>query len=896
MNLVESEQVLLRVLGPVRVLCAGVEVPLPARQVRRLLAALVAAGGARSRGQLVADLWGEEPPRSADKVLQQYVSKLRRAVPGLPLVTTDTGYALTLGAGCCDARRFEDLVGTGRQALRAKDPVLAASSLRRADALWHGPAYEEFAHEAFAAAEAARLETVRCEALEDRWEADLALGRHATLHSELTALAAAEPLRERLQALAMLAAYRAGEQGAALELFRVAREALVEELGLDPGPALRDLQRRILEQDPTLILPGTPMDSGTLPATTNPLRGRATELSELRALLEQDDVRLLVLTGAGGSGKSRLALEVAHETAGRFAHGSAFVERSPDALEDLSQALRARELLLVLDNLEQLRAGGPLLVELLRRTSGLRLLVTSRVVLHLSGEHVYPVGPLAEDDATALLVERAGVAAAGLTDQQQVLRRLCLQLDRVPLAIELAATRLRSLTPAELLTRLEDRLPSLAGGPRDLPARQQTLQATLDWSLDLLLPDVQAALARLAVFPAGCSLAAAEAVCAVGLDVLCELVDHCLLTRSVGAAGSRFGMLETVRAFAAERLSVLDEREQLLRRHAEHALEVAVSLGLAVDARGGDVRQRHADVAGEACDLRQALDWAVAHDPALGLQIAIALEQYWITTDPREGVRQFERLLAAEAVLPPALHATALRDLGGSVEVSGDWQRAEGIYRRSLALFQALDDEAGALPLLHRLANMHLRRGDLETARVAVEQALAVARAGGHTFLEGDLLGSLSIVNSVSGDADTAYSNQAESLALYRRNGGWAWGEALALSNLVEMALARDDLAAADAHGRECVRASVALGDPISIVMALASSTLVALAGGQTARAGLLWGAVEAEEERAFLGRWVDERGVVAACVAAETCEELEAGRRAGRSMVISEAVAHALA
>ena len=918
MNLVESEQVLLRVLGPVRVLCAGVEVALPARQVRRLLAALVAAGGARSRGQLVADLWGEEPPRSADKVLQQYVSKLRRAVPGLPLVTTDTGYALTLGAGCCDARRFEDLVATGRQALRAKDPALAASSLRRADALWHGPAYEEFAHEAFAAAEAARLETVRCEALEDRWEADLALGRHATLHSELTALAAAEPLRERLQALAMLAAYRAGEQGAALELFRVAREALVEELGLDPGPALRDVQRRILEQDPTLILPGTPMDSGTLPAPTNPLRGRATELSELRALLEQDGVRLLVLTGAGGSGKSRLALEVAHETAGRFAHGSAFVElaalrdpallpqeicrhlgvprRSPDALEDLSQALRARELLLVLDNLEQLRAGGPLLVELLRRTSGLRLLVTSRVVLHLSGEHVYPVGPLAEDDATALLVERAGVAAAGLTDQQQVLRRLCLHLDRLPLAIELAATRLRSLTPAELLTRLEDRLPSLAGGPRDLPARQQTLQATLDWSLDLLLPDVQAALARLAVFPSGCSLAAAEAVCAVGLDVLCELVDHCLLTRSVGVAGSRFGMLETVRAFAAERLSVLDEREQLLRRHAEHALEVAVSLGLAVDARGGDVRQRHADVAGEACDLRQALDWAVAHDPALGLQIAIALEQYWITTDPREGVRQFERLLAAEAVLPPALHATALRDLGGSVEVSGDWQRAEGIYRRSLALFQALDDEAGALPLLHRLANMHLRRGDLETARVAVEQALAVARAGGHTFLEGDLLGSLSIVNSVSGDADTAYSNQAESLALYRRNGGWAWGEALALANLVEMALARDDLAAADAHGRECVRASVALGDPINIVMALAASTLVALARGRATRAGVLWGAVEAEEERAFLGRWVDERGVVAACVAAETGEELEAGRLAGRRMSISEAVAYALA
>ncbi|MCY7373923.1 MAG: AAA family ATPase, partial [Spirochaetaceae bacterium] len=750
-------QVSLRVLGRMRLFSGGSEVPLPARQVRRLMAALAVAGGARSRRQLVTDLWGEAPPRSADKVLQQYVSQLRRAAPALSLTTTDTGYALALAAEAHDARLFEDLVASGRQALRAQDPALAASVLRRADALWSGRAYEEFAHEGFATAEANRLEDLRREALEDRWEAELALGRHATLHAELTASATAEPLRERLQGLAMLAAYRAGEQGAALEVFRRAREALVEELGVDPGPGLRDLQRRVLEQDPSLALTTEPLGTTGLPAALNALRGRATELAELRALLRQDDVRLLVLTGAGGSGKSRLALEVAREAAGAFAHGSAFLELadvrdparlpeelcrrlgvprlSPDALEDLAQALRARELLLVLDNLEQLRAGGAVLVELLRRTSGLRLLVTSRVVLHLSGEHVYPVDPLAEHDAAALLVERAGASVAGLSDQEQVLRRLCLRLDRLPLAIELAATRLRSLTPAELLARLDERLPSLARGARDLPARQQTLQATLEWSHDLLEPVEREALARLAVFPSGCSLASAQAVCDVPLEVLSTLVDHHLLSRSVGGDGSRFGMLETVRAFAAERLALLEDREQLHRRHAERALEVALSLGLAADARGGEVRQRHADVAAEAADLHQALDWAAEHDPVLGLRIAIALEQHWITSDPRDGVRQFERLLTANVVLPPALHATALRDLAGSVEVSGDWPRAEGIYLRSLALFQELDDEAGTLSLRHRLANMHLRRGDLPAARAATEQALSAARAGRHTFL-----------------------------------------------------------------------------------------------------------------------------------------------------------------
>jgi hypothetical protein len=344
---------------------------------------------------------------------------------------------------------------------------------------------------------------------------------------ELQRLMIEQPLRERLHALAMLAFYRCGRQTEALDLYAELRSRLREQLGLEPARELRELQRRILQHDDTLTAAATKEPSAwALPVPPNQLLGREREVEELRSLLLQEDVRLLTLSGAGGSGKTRLALEVAIEVAGAFANGAVFVGLAPlrDAAlvpaaiagalaipqaageppaETLARSLRPRELLLLLDNAEHVRAAAPLFADLLAHAPRLRIVVTSRAVLHLSGEHVYPVQPLGTDAALTLFLERARDADPHFhadAPAEAAIRDICKRLDSLPLAIELAAAHVRALTPPELLARLEPRLPLLAGGPHDLPARQQTLRATLEWSYNLLGADAQRDLRALSVF------------------------------------------------------------------------------------------------------------------------------------------------------------------------------------------------------------------------------------------------------------------------------------------------------------------------------------------------------------------------------------------------------------
>ena len=378
----------IRVLGPLEL--AGTEGPLPlaAPMQRRLLAALVTrAGDTRSADALIDTLWGEAPPASAAKVLQTYVSQLRKTLPqGARIVTRGAGYALELENASLDAGRFERLLDEGRNAVREGNPALGASLLRRALALWRGQAYGEFAYEEFARGEAERLEELRLVAIEERFDAELALGRHAELLPELQSLARERPLRERLQAQTMLALYRCGRQTEALDLYATVHATLRDELGLEPGQELRALQHRILKHDPALAVARVAEESrSVLPAPPNALVGRRDELAELCRLLVREQVRLLVLTGAGGSGKTRLALEAAHETALSFANGAVFVDLAPlrdpelvvgtisralaindvagqEPFDTLVAALRPLELLLVVDNAEHLRAASPLFV------------------------------------------------------------------------------------------------------------------------------------------------------------------------------------------------------------------------------------------------------------------------------------------------------------------------------------------------------------------------------------------------------------------------------------------------------------------------------------------------------------------------------------------------------
>ena len=577
-------------------------IQLPGRKHVRLLAALaVADGHACSMDALTDAVWGETPPPSARKLLQLYVSQLRKVLPEGAIRTSESGYALDVDGSSIDAERFERLAQEAATALAGENPALTASLAERALALWRGPAYADVMFEDFARADAERLEELRLGVIEDRLDAQLRLGRHETVLPDVLALAAQHALRERLQGLAMLTLYRSARQTEALDRYADFRRRLDDELGLEPGPQLRDLQQRILRQDPDLDRPSSSAGPNSpLPAPPNRLVGRASELAQLREILARRDSRLLVLTGAGGSGKTRLALEAAHEAAPSFANGAVIIELAPlhdptlvaatvaQALdvaevtgeaseETLARALADRELLLVLDNAEHLRDAAPLFARLVSLAPRLTVVITSRAVLHVSGEHVFPVAPLPEDDAVELFVLRARLLDPSfeLSDVNEFdVREICRRLDGLPLAIELAAARIRTLTPRAIVKRLGERLALLTSGPRDLPARQQTLRETIDWSVELLSEAERRVFARLAVFPGGATLEAAEAVCGADVDTIAALVNSNVVRRVDVNGEPRFGLLETIREYAADRLHKSGD-EYTVRRHAEWCIALA---------------------------------------------------------------------------------------------------------------------------------------------------------------------------------------------------------------------------------------------------------------------------------------------------------------------------------
>jgi predicted ATPase/DNA-binding SARP family transcriptional activator len=920
----------IRVLGSVEVVGDDGRLPLGAEKQRRLLAALAThTGETRSVDVLIDALWGARPPASAAKLLQVYVSQLRKLLlPAARIRRRGAGYALELDSESLDATRFERLLEEGKGALRAGNPALATSLLRRALALWRGQAYGEFAYEEFARGEAERLDELRLAAVEERIEAELALGLHAELVPELHRLAAEQPLRERLQMQMMRALYRCGRQSEALDVYTGLRARLHDELGLDPGDDLRELQRRILQHDPQLAsaAPAAEMPD-SLPVPPNRLLGRERELQELSGLLVRDDVRLLVLSGAGGSGKTRLALEAARVTASSFANGAAFVTLAPlrdaepvleaiaravgveemarEPLETLAQALRSRELLLVLDNAEQLRAAAPIFVELLARAPRLTLLVTSRAVLHLSGEQVYPVEPLREESARALFLERARDAEPrfrpGIADEEAI-GRICARLDRLPLAIELAASRVRTLTPVELLGRLEARLPLLVGGPRDLPARQQTLRATLSWSVDLLDSHEQRDLSRLTVFAGGCRLEAVEAVCGTTLERLGVLIDHNLLRRSDSRSGSRYSMLETIREFAHERLEASGESTALRRCHAEFFLVTAESANLTqeTEERG----ERRELIIEDVLNFRAALQWAAEKDWELGLAIAVALEGFWNTHSPFEGARWFDALLEPARDAPLELRARALRVHGGVVAIVGDNARAERLFEQSLAAFESIDDKRGVGHLVLRLGASALYRQDLERARRLAADSLAIARDVNDRRTEAFALGLAGEVAYNAGD-HTAALELVKQSSTFAGETGYTWQQARMLRRQADWALKSHNIDEALIAARESLRLASDAHDRIATVFSLARIAQGVADTGQREQAGRLWGAVEAEEQRAPIAAWHsafefvypfqhshDHRPVP---LLANADADFDRGRSAGHALSLDEAVAEGL-
>jgi predicted ATPase/DNA-binding SARP family transcriptional activator/tetratricopeptide (TPR) repeat protein len=818
----------LRVLGPIEALGDAGPVRLVAPMQRRLLAALVIGAGETCSGDALIDaLWGASPPASAPKLLQVYVSQLRKVLPAPARIRTrGGGYALEFDDRSIDADRFERLLDEGREALGDGNPALAMSLLTKALDLWRGAAYADVAYEAFAYVEAERLEELRRVAIEERNDAGLALGRHKELLAELTSSARAHPLRERLQGQAMVALYRCGRQSDALEVYADVRTRLRDELGLEPGPELRELQRRILQHDPSLFVPPRGDEPlRLLPAAPNALLGRDRELGELRELLLRDDVRLVVLSGAGGAGKTRLALEAARRTASSFANGVAFVSLAPlrdpalvvgeisralgvreagtEPRAALLAALRTQELLLVLDNAEHLRAAAPLFVELVAAAPRLTLLVTSRVVLHLSGEHVYPVEPLEEDAATELFGERARDASphfrSGDADEEAI-RLICERLDGLPLAIELAASRTRALTPVELLARLDSRLPLLTGGPRDLPARQQTLRATLDWTVDLLDEDELHDLMHLAVFAGGCTLEAAEAVASTTVERLSALIDHSLMRQASTATGSRFSMLETIREYALELLDRSQRLEAVRAAHAEYYLALAEQLEPDFE-RG----QRAAldRIETELDNFRAAFAWAQEADGELALRLAASLRTFWFpSAQLAEG-----RLWLAGALERPhsPSHdlAAVAAELGRIHALLGELEPAGERIAEALELAEALDLPdvlSGALNARYLVLQWSGRDAD---ARSALERALAIARENN---LHGPLLRALYNLSFEIGVGDRVVESRRinhEGLELARACADQGF-EYRFISNLVEEDVWLGDWDAALRVAAEC--------------------------------------------------------------------------------------------
>jgi predicted ATPase/class 3 adenylate cyclase len=644
------------------------------------------------------------------------------------------------------------------------------------------------------------------------------------------------------------------------------------------------------------------LNATNLPVAANSLVGRARELAELAALF-RDSARLVTLTGAGGSGKTRLGLQVAAELVEDFPGGVFFVPLAgvghPDLVESTIAAtigvrkladLSDRHALILVDNFEHLLDAAPAVGSLLSAASQARVLVTSRAPLRLEGEQEYAIDPLPDADAIELLTQRARAVRRDF-EPDEAAREICRRLDGLPLALELVASRLRSLGSAALLERLDRRLPLLTGGRRDAPDRQRTLRATIEWSYDLLPPELRRVFERLAVFAGTFSLEAGEAVADATLDDLDALVEASLL-KAVGE--DRFLILETIREFAGERFEKAADVEDVGRRHADHYLRIAEEANLSGETERAAKQHDVAEL--ELDNFRKAVAWAVeGGDVASGLRIVIALDTFWVARDPFEGRSWFAALLAKAKDVPPDLHARALLTCGGLVFIVGEFEQGTKLYEESLAEYAAIGDERGRAEVLGRLANSALAIGDYVRARELAEESLELHRRFGSRKGEAGAFGTIANIEWRTGAHQLARVLAEKSAAMAAET-GFLWWQVGVLSDLCEWSFQDGRPDDADRFGREALALAHRIGDRMHGVYLLALLARGAAEDGRLERAGVLWGALETEEERGIVGQWESERELYAAPVLAHAGGEFERGRSEGRRLSLDDAVAVALA
>jgi predicted ATPase/DNA-binding SARP family transcriptional activator len=752
-----------RLLGPVRAVRLGREVALGGPKKRAVLALLLLeAGRVVPAGRLMEEVWRGSPPPGAATTLRSYVSRLRAVLgPDAVLEGRGGGYVIIVRSDDVDAGRFERLVASGQAALYAGEAAAAAGRFAEALELWRGRALADVCDVEALALESARLEELRLAAVEGRIEADIALRRHGQVTGELESLVAEHPVRERLWRLLVLALYRDERQADALAACRRARVILAAELGLEPGEELRRLEQAVLRQE----VPASSSRRHNLPAPLTSFLGRGPDLARLEKLLSE--ARLVTLTGPGGGGKTRLAVEAATRAVERFPDGVWLADlagiASPELVaaqvmealgvrqegdmpvtEALRYRLRSAELVLLLDNCEHLLdACAGLVSALLRSSPGLRVLATSREPLGLPGEVAYQVRPLAlppqdpDPDVAAapavrLFLDRARAARGGALAEAglvAVAGRICRKLDGLPLAIELAAARMGTLSAPEIEAHLHDRFRFLAYRRPAGDPRHQALQAAMDWSYELLSPAERGVLRELSVFAGSLGLAQAAEVCTGGneetaLELLDRLARKSLVTAETAEERTRYRLLETVRQYAADRLAEAGGTQAARDRHAMTFLRLAErERGLSRLARDHD-------------NFRVALEWSLAQGGPAGPGLAQALADFWLARGMlAEGRDWLERALE-HPVADQALRAGLLRLLGATAFESGDLDRAQAALSEGSAVAAAASASAIRARIGVLLAEIRNMRGESTAQALAECEAAAAMLAS-----EGDLDG-----------------------------------------------------------------------------------------------------------------------------------------------------------
>jgi predicted ATPase/DNA-binding SARP family transcriptional activator len=846
-------------LGPTVVVGDAGEIVVRGSVRRRLLTRLlVAAGHPVTMDRLIDDVWERRaPPADTRSNLKSHVSLLRQALGGGVLVFRDGAYVLDVPSESWDVGQFRGAAAAGGNRLHSGDPAAAVRLLGEALDFWRGPALVEVADSTWGGPEAVRLEEQRLAVFEDWLEARLLTGETHSVVSDAETAIASSPYREGIWAKLITALYRGGRQADALRAYRRLQRILGEDLGITPSPVLVDLEAAVLRHQvppgpgPGLAVgsespsPPDEPDSGAdrvraerLPPELTSYIDRPGELTRVIELL--DAPGLVTLTGTGGTGKTRLALRAAQA---RVAAGHEVWFCALAALDDpgylvdevaatmgcadqvggelvatIAGRLERHDDLLVLDNCEHLIGGAASFANTLRQLAPTsRLLVTSRAPLEVEGEVVYrvpsmsvpgassPAGELMGFESVRLFVERARSQRADFVldaGNRHAVAALCRRLDGLPLAIELAAARSRSMSPDDIARRLDHRFAMLTGGPRAAPARQQTLRALIDWSFDLLEPDERDGFARLSVFAGSFDLAGAEAVLPSvtrpPLDVLASLVDWSLVQMDVRGETARYRMLETVRAYAAEKLADTD-RPAVRDGHAAYYLE-RVELAAPHFFHGDQARWRtRLDL--DHDDLQAAFATLISGREAdAALRFGAAVSRYW---NSRGNYGHEVELLDTALDRPDAVGSTAARSAALAAAGYLHFRRGE-LARAESRLDEALEiaDHLGSARLqadaLRTLAWVAERRGEHDPARELAERALERA----HVSAESHLIARAFDVRAAAvQDRDPVAARRDYEEALrYCEDAGDGLGQASALNNMAILALEQGEHELARRH------------------------------------------------------------------------------------------------